>query len=383
MPAIILSDNGVSSGSAGLKTSGSNDGTLALQTSTAGGTATTAVTINTSQNVGIGETSPATRLSFGDYIPSNGQTLLIYQNANTRSGLGVVSGIYRMFTDSGSVLSFGGVSTSDGSTYTERMRINASGNIGVGVTPSAWESTASSRAIQFNATSIYSYRDSNTLISQNGYYDGTWKYYNTGPTGRINMYQDQITFDAAASGTQNNAISYTTIFTVGRGSTFALQSGTSTNGTGIAFPSTVALSSNANTLDDYEEGTWNPQLNFGGVACTNAASFGLYTKIGRVVTLTGYLTINNKNGGSGSGTLTGLPFSIANDSKFYPGGYFGYFANSTLPAGSSGVIWYGGIGTSTLQLGTTTVGGWDNLNATYVSSTFQLGPWTIVYVTDQ
>ncbi len=51
MPSIILSDNGVSSGSAGIKTSGSNDGTLALQTTTAAGTATTAVSIDTSQNV--------------------------------------------------------------------------------------------------------------------------------------------------------------------------------------------------------------------------------------------------------------------------------------------------------------------------------------------
>ena len=63
MPAIILSDNGVSSGSAGLKTSGSNDGILAFQTTTAGGTATTAVTINTSQNVGIGTSSPSLKLT--------------------------------------------------------------------------------------------------------------------------------------------------------------------------------------------------------------------------------------------------------------------------------------------------------------------------------
>lgn len=49
MPSIILSDNGVSSGSAGIKTSGSNDGTLALQTTTAAGTATTAQTIGTNQ----------------------------------------------------------------------------------------------------------------------------------------------------------------------------------------------------------------------------------------------------------------------------------------------------------------------------------------------
>jgi hypothetical protein len=58
MPSTILSDNGVSSGTAGVKTTGSNDGQLALQTTTAGGTATTALTIDTSQNVGIGTSSP-------------------------------------------------------------------------------------------------------------------------------------------------------------------------------------------------------------------------------------------------------------------------------------------------------------------------------------
>lgn len=46
----ILSDNGVSSGTSGIKTSGGNDGLLLLQTTTAGGTATTAVTVDTSQN---------------------------------------------------------------------------------------------------------------------------------------------------------------------------------------------------------------------------------------------------------------------------------------------------------------------------------------------
>ena len=62
MPSTILSDNGVSSGTAGVKTTGSNDGQLALQTTTAGGTATTAVTVDTSQNVGIGTTSPSVKL---------------------------------------------------------------------------------------------------------------------------------------------------------------------------------------------------------------------------------------------------------------------------------------------------------------------------------
>jgi hypothetical protein len=55
----ILSDNGATSGSAGLKTSGGNDGVMLLQTTTAGGTPTTAVTIDTSQNVGVGVTPSA------------------------------------------------------------------------------------------------------------------------------------------------------------------------------------------------------------------------------------------------------------------------------------------------------------------------------------
>jgi hypothetical protein len=66
MPATILSDNGVSSGTAGLKTSGSNDGILELQTTTTGGTATTAMAIDTSQNVGVGNSTARGRLTVSD-----------------------------------------------------------------------------------------------------------------------------------------------------------------------------------------------------------------------------------------------------------------------------------------------------------------------------
>ena len=63
MASTILSDNGVSSGSAGIKTTADSTGALALQTTTAGGTATTALTIDTSQNVGIGTASPSGKLN--------------------------------------------------------------------------------------------------------------------------------------------------------------------------------------------------------------------------------------------------------------------------------------------------------------------------------
>jgi hypothetical protein len=75
MPAIILSDNGVSSGSAGLKTSGSNDGILALQTTTAGGTATTAVTISSTQAVTFAGATSYTGLATFSKGSSNGITI--------------------------------------------------------------------------------------------------------------------------------------------------------------------------------------------------------------------------------------------------------------------------------------------------------------------
>jgi hypothetical protein len=94
----------------------------------------------TTTGLGIGTSSPAAKLSFGNYIPSDGQTVHVYQSGTVRSGLGVVAGSYRIFTNTTSAVSFGQVSESDGSTYTERMRLDSSGNLGLGVTPSAWGS---------------------------------------------------------------------------------------------------------------------------------------------------------------------------------------------------------------------------------------------------
>jgi len=58
MPSTILSDNGVTSGTSGIKTTGSNDGTLALQTTTAGGAATTGLSISTAQVVTLTNALP-------------------------------------------------------------------------------------------------------------------------------------------------------------------------------------------------------------------------------------------------------------------------------------------------------------------------------------
>jgi hypothetical protein len=57
----------------------------------------------------------------------------------------------------------------------------------------------------------------------------------------------------------------------------------------LQFPATQNASADANTLDDYEEGTWTPSI--GGTA-TYTTQTGTYTKIGNVVHYKGALTIN-------------------------------------------------------------------------------------------
>ncbi len=127
------------------------------------------------ESLGIGTSSPSAPLSFGANIPSNGQTLHTYHSGNIRSGLGIVSGVHRLFTDSGSALSFGQVSTSDGSTYAERMRIDTSGNLLVGTTDTTvYNNSANSTAdngFQVNPAgwmAISAYQQTPAFINRTG-----------------------------------------------------------------------------------------------------------------------------------------------------------------------------------------------------------------------
>jgi hypothetical protein len=87
----------------------------------------------------------------------------------------------------------------------------------------------------------------------------------------------------------------------------------STSGAGITFPATQSASSDANTLDDYEEGTWTPIFAGSGAdptGVTYAVQRGIYTKIGKVVNVSFYLAFSTYTGGSGSFYIGGLPFAV-------------------------------------------------------------------------
>jgi hypothetical protein len=91
----------------------------------------------------------------------------------------------------------------------------------------------------------------------------------------------------------------------------ALSGAVPQTGTGITFPATQSASSNANTLDDYEEGTWTPTLRGDSTAGTYTLGnlIGYYTKIGNQVTCWASFTLSAASGGSGYAQFGGLPFS--------------------------------------------------------------------------
>jgi len=86
----------------------------------------------------------------------------------------------------------------------------------------------------------------------------------------------------------------------------------SASGAGITFPATQSASTNANTLDDYEEGTWTPTQGGGLIVVGAFSSSGRYTKVGRLVTVTGRLA-GATSVATTAGTImfTNLPFTVA------------------------------------------------------------------------
>jgi hypothetical protein len=97
----------------------------------------------------------------------------------------------------------------------------------------------------------------------------------------------------------------------------------------IKFAPTQVASSDPNTLDDYEEGTWTPTL---GGNTTYTAQVGAYTKIGRLVVAT--FEVNVSSIGTGATTsISGLPFTSFGSPTNGMGGMVGYFtggANSVV-----------------------------------------------------
>jgi hypothetical protein len=118
---------------------------------------------------------------------------------------------------------------------------------------------------------------------------------------------------------------------------------TTATGTGIAFPATQSASSDANTLDDYEEGTWTPVIIGKTTAGTGTylVQTGRYTKIGNTVRI--YFAIQwSAHTGTGVTTVTGFPFS-SNAGNQTPFSVFTYGETFTALNVANGGIMSNGV----------------------------------------
>ena len=113
-------------------------------------------------------------------------------------------------------LVFGTRSVGTDTAATERVRIDSSGNVGIGVTPSAWGSSLKAFEIGAKGNALFTTTSvvDGLFMVNNAYYDTAYKYAANGYASRYTHYQGAHQWFTAASGTAGNAITFTQAMTL-------------------------------------------------------------------------------------------------------------------------------------------------------------------------
>ena len=238
--------------SAGLVQTADTSGVLALQTA-----GTTAVTVDASQNVGVGTASPTVKLDL----------------SSTTNG---VIARFKGTSTYGQVVADNGSSTGGGVFVSKQ---NGVANSYFGVEGAVLGTTSSNTGIYNDVagTSINFYTGGSTALR-----------FSVNSVGGVKAFS-----------------------TIGVGNATP-----STSGAGITFPPVLDPSSNANTLDDYEEGTWTPAFAFStSGSVTYSTQAGYYRKVGSLVFVECNIIIASVSSPTGNVTVNNLPFTVSSSTE--------------------------------------------------------------------
>ena len=213
---------------------------------------------------------------------------------------------------------------------TERMRIASNGNVGIGGTNTAAgklvvDTSGAQYGVDF-ATALF--RESatrstvriRTLVDDsaelafdvNGALRWMWSTRGSGEGYNFNLYR------------QSSSPNYTSV--LGEIISFQ-QNGVINLPLGqLKFPSSQNASSDANTLDDYEEGTWTPVLKLGASNQTLTGTNAKYTKVGNIVNFSAELYFTKV--GTGDFSVTAMPFVSAAIRQCNVNYYFQFYTSS-------------------------------------------------------
>jgi hypothetical protein len=308
---------------------GTNGASLEFYTGSSGLTTAEVGRFTTAGGFAVGSTSVAS-----GFISQLNGSLLLYAG-NGRLQLDNTDGNAATVQITGSDLRIGTDSNLPLWFYTngnQRLYISSAGNVGIGT-------SSPSTLLQLNtaSTAVDVIRITNSTLTLN--------------IGLNNSSGGSYVFEQSVSalrfGTNN-----TERMRINAGAPILCLIGgnTSATGTGIAFPATQSASGDANTLDDYERGSYN--VAFEG-STTNPSSVtysireAMYTKVGTLVNVTIALGVSSYTGGSGNAQIT-LPFPVSTiSSQNFPvgsvcqyggGGFTPSIASATVCArGSSGL----------------------------------------------
>ena len=155
----------------------------------------TAITIDASENVGIGTDSPDSQLHVKN---ENGSGIIQLGTAG-----GTIDREWKQLASA----SNGSYIIQDTTAGINRLTVDTAGNVGIGVAPESWTTYT---PVQVQQASLASYNNGDARLTNNGYYNGGWKYIDSRPATQYLMDAGNgiHTWSTAASGTADGAITW-------------------------------------------------------------------------------------------------------------------------------------------------------------------------------